>query len=75
MISIPVWVFVILIILVSITVLAFLFFVGLCIATLFQKPYEGEYENSDCPYEIDPIDDPDYNPEHIPLEGENKEHD
>ena len=70
MISIPIWIFVLLCIGAGIFALG-LFLVIVCVIAALIVPdrkWEAEYEN-DCPYEIDPIDDPDYNPEHIPQEG------
>lgn len=62
MISIPVWVFVIIVILASITALFMLLFIVGIFACLFTPAYKNE-ENY-CPDKLDP----DYNPEYIPSE-------
>ena len=49
MITIPVWVFVLLIVFASITVLAILLFVGLIIASCFNKEPQ---EDEDCDYDL-----------------------
>lgn len=74
MITIPIWVFVILVVLAGFTALGILFVV-ICViaAVLFPvKEYDPTYEEENCPYEME-SDNPDYNPEHIPLEREHKD--
>ncbi len=62
MITIPIWVFVLLIILASITTIELLLlFIGV-IMLIFTPRFHEEYNG--CPDEIDP----DYNPEYIPKE-------
>ena len=66
MISIPIWVFVLLIIFASITAILILLVMCAVIASLIGvKDYESENASHYCPDKIDP-DKPDYNPEYIP---------
>ena len=66
MISIPIWVFVLLIVLASITAILLLLVMCAVLATLIgAKDYESESVSPYCPDKIDP-DNPDYNPEYIP---------
>ena len=64
MITIPVWVFVLLIVLASITALELLLVLIFALSSLFTSVYEKE--DYHCPEYIEE-DDPDYNPEHIPT--------
>lgn len=67
MISIPIWCFVLLCIGAGIFALGLLMVIICVIGALFvsSDKYEATYEESNCPYKIDP-DNPDYNPEYIP---------
>jgi len=64
MITIPVWVFVLLIIFASITALLLLLMLIVALYSIFALV--DEYEATNCPEYIEE-DDPDYNPEHIPT--------
>ena len=65
MITIPVWVFVLLIILASITALELLLILITGVASIFTPTFEHEPEEIDCPDELEPADKND-NPEYIP---------